>query len=84
MKRYTGKKLYAVVHAEVSPLQIVEDTGAPFEGEDIEQAEAEVFSTYGPEGEDVEGWFKGQGWSVVPLTPELEAQYRALEGKVTS
>lgn len=79
-----GKQLYAVVHSEVSPLKIVEETGAPFEGEDSDQARAEVLSTYCPDGEDGEEWLQEQGWSVIPLTPELEAQYRALEGKVTS
>jgi hypothetical protein len=64
--------LYAVVY-QSNPSKIIKEMGAPFEGETLEEAEEEVNHTYGT------AFLLGMG-KLVPLTPELEAQYKELEG----
>jgi hypothetical protein len=56
--------LYAVVYTR-DPGRIVEGIGAPFD------SESDVFAMYGELPEE---------FRVVPMTKELESQYRSLEG----
>ena len=72
------RKLYAVVHQN-DPQRIVSVTGAPFDAESQEAAEKEVCLTYTKyvrEGAHL--WLRDAGWLVVPLTEELEKQYREI------
>lgn len=62
--------LFAVVH-RAHPNHIVDWTGAPFEGESVNDAEKEVAKTY--------GYTFLLNVKVVPMTPELEKQYKAVE-----
>jgi hypothetical protein len=71
--------LWAVVYIN-EPTKVVRGTEAPFEGDRIEDAEKEVALTYDmiTTMSDRE-YITDRGWKLVPLTLELEEQYRQAE-----
>lgn len=64
------RQLFAVVHL-FQPDRIVQSMGAPFDGKSIEEVENEIVLNYG-----YKTWLNTK---VVPLTPQLEEQYKELE-----
>lgn len=72
------RRMFAVIHKATG--KIVEETGAPFDAYSSEEVEEE-FAHPHRKGADLSAKtvLEGLGIEVVPLTDELEAQYRDLE-----
>jgi|GEM_PF-2686516 len=73
------KKLFAVIHTATG--EISEESGAPYEGYSADEVEEELMKRHlnGELPFTAKEALRRDGLEVVPLTDELEAQYRALD-----